>query len=134
MANLPRKRVRMHKPFNEHGGQEIKEYIPGDYALHGDVILNFQSLPEDFDSMPEVKDQCLAYGEATGHMHKIIGEPHQFLLKECQKTKTRHLRVVEPVLLKHQEHEQIKLPPGDYRIDIQREYDPFEKLSKKVVD
>jgi hypothetical protein len=122
------------KPFNEHGGTEIKEYKRGEYALHGDVILRFETLPEDFSAMPNVKDNCLAYGELSGHMHAIVGEPHQFELRECPKTKARHLRVVEPVLLKHQEHEQIKLPPGDYRVDIQREYDPFEKLSRRVID
>lgn len=122
------------KPFNEHGGQEIKDYKPGSYALHGDVILRLESLPDDFASMEKVEDNCLAYGELTGHAHAIVGEPHQFQLRECRETKMRHLRVVEPVLLKHQEHEQIKLPPGDYRIDIQREYDPFEKLSRRVVD
>lgn len=122
------------KPFNEHGGREISDYKPGEYVLHGDVILRFEPLPDDFSTMAEVKDNCLAYGELTGHAHTIVGESHQFELRECPKTKMRHLRVVEPVLLKHQEHEKIKLPPGDYRIDIQREYDPFEKLSRRVVD
>lgn len=122
------------KPFNEKGGREIARYIRGEFALHGDVILRLESLPAEFDSMPEVKDSCLAYGEASGHAHQIVGEPHQFKLRECPKTKMRQLRVVEPVLLRHQEHEQIKLPPGDYRIDIQREYDPWEKLTRRVVD
>lgn len=122
------------KPFNERGGRVVKKYVAGAHVLHGDVILKFEPLPEDFSSMAEVKDNCLAYGELTNHMHAIIGEPEHFELRECPKTKMRHLRVVEPVLLRHQEHEQIKLPPGDYRIDIQREYDPFEKLSRRVID
>lgn len=122
------------KPFNEHGGQEVKKYVAGEYVLHGDVILKLEALPENFETMPVVKDHCLAYGELTGHLHKIIGDEGSFSVRECPETKMRHLRVVSPVLLKHQEHEQIKLPPGDYRIDIQREYDPFEKLSRRVVD
>jgi len=44
------------------------------------------------------------------------------------------LRVVNPVLLKHQEHSPIKLPPGDYKIGIQREYDPFEQIIREVAD
>ncbi len=122
------------KPFNEHGTQEAKFKEMGDEALHGDVILTATSLPEDFESMPKVEDSCLAYGEATGHMHKIFGEEGQYDLRECPKTKTRHLRVVTPVSLMHQEHSPIILPPGDYRIGIQREYDPFEKLVRQVAD
>lgn len=124
----------MSKPFNEHGGQVARFKEMGDEALHGDVILTKAQAPDGFEKMEPVKDSCLAYGEATGHMHAIIGEPHQYDLRECPKTKVRHLRVVEPVLLKHQEHEKIQLPPGDYRIGIQREYDPWEKLTRQVAD
>ena len=123
----------MLKPFNEHGGKEF-EYKQGEIALHGDVILRLESLPENFPAMDKVKDDCLAYGELTGHAHQIIGEPEAFNLRVDPATKQRYLRVLKPVLLKHQEHEKLKLPPGDYRIDIQREYDPFEKLSRKVID
>lgn len=122
------------KPFNEHGTKKAIFKDKGDEALHGDVILTYGELPGDFDSMPIVKDSCLAYGEATGHAHKIFGEPEAFELRECPKTKTRHLRVVSPVALKHQEHSPILLPPGDYRIGIQKEYDPFEKLTRQVAD
>lgn len=122
------------KPFNEHGTQQAKFKKSGDEALHGDVILTKAEMPEDFESMPVVKDACLAYGEATGHMHKIFGDEGSFDLRECPKTKVRHLRVVSPVSLKHQEHSPIILPPGGYRIGIQKEYDPFEKLTRQVAD
>lgn len=122
------------KPFNEHGTQKAKFKQIGDEALHGDVVLTLGVAPSDFELMPKVVDSCLAYGEATGHAHKIFGEPEHYDLRECPKTKTRHLRVVEPVLLKHQEHSPFILPPGDYRIGIQREYDPFEKLVRRVAD
>jgi hypothetical protein len=89
------------KAFNEHGGQEIVSYEAGGYALHGDVILAMESLPANFESMQEVPDACLAYGEMTGHVHQIIGQPHQFLLRQDPETMIRHLRVVEPVYLKH---------------------------------
>lgn len=123
------------KPFNEHGPQEIKEHKVGGYALHGDVILFMVAeQPADFAALPKEKNDALAYGELTGHVHKIIGEPGDFELKVDEAKQTRHLRVVRPVTLKHQEHSPIKLPPGDYRIGIQREYDPFTKLIRPVVD
>lgn len=124
----------MKKPFNEHGTQIANFKENGDEALHGDVIVTFDALPDDFLSMPKVKDACLAYGEATGHAHEIIGDIGSFDLRECPKTKTKHLRVVETVALKHQEHSPIMIPPGDYRIGIQKEFDIFEKLTRRVAD
>lgn len=122
------------KKFNEEGTEFAKFEKNNDEALHGDVILTRCSFDKQFNSMETVEDSCLAYGEMTGHSHKIFGNPEDYELKECPKTKTRHLRVINPVTLKHQEHSPIVLPPGDYRIGIQREYDPFEKLIRKVED
>lgn len=120
------------KPFNEHGTKKAKFEQIGDECLHGDVIVTRTDLPNDFDSMPIVKDACLAYGEITGHVHKLVSG--DFELREDPKTKTRHLKVVTESFLKHQEHAPIVIPPGTYRIGIQREYDPFEKLVRRVAD
>lgn len=122
------------KPFNEKiaGAAEFKSL--GDSGLHGDVIVTLSQEPEGFAEMPIVKDHCLAYGEATGHAHKIFGHAGDFEIRECPKTKVRHLKVVRDVCLKHQEHDGIIIRPGQYEIGIQREYDPFEKLSRQVVD
>lgn len=122
------------KPFNEHGNTVAKFESQGDEGLHGDVILTKAEFGSEFESMTIIPDSCLAYGEATGHAHKIFGNPEDFSVRECPKTKTRHLRVVNPVALKHQEHDKVILPPGDYRIGIQREYDPFEELTRQVAD
>lgn len=120
------------KPFNEHGTQKAEFKKTKDEALHGDVIISASELPKEFASFIEVKDACLAHGEATGHMHKIVSG--EFELREDPKTKIKHLRVVTEALLKHQEHSPIILPPGEYRIGIQREYDPFEKRVRQVAD
>jgi hypothetical protein len=96
----------------------------GDEGLHGDVILTKVEHGDEFLSFPIVGDSALAYGEVTGHSHKIFGEPQDYELREDPKTKTRHLRVVNPVSLRHQEHNPVKLPPGDYRIGIQRNMIP----------
>lgn len=122
------------KPFNEHGTQKAKFKKIGDEGIHGDVIVTKSEMPEDFDEMMMIKDDCLAYGEATGHAHKIFGEPGSFSVRECPKTKTRHLHVVTEVMLKHQEHSPTMIPTGFYRIGIQKEYDPFTKLIRRVID
>lgn len=119
---------------NEHGAQKAVFKKKGQEALHGDVIITLDDAPDGFESMPKVKDACLAYGEITGHAHRIMGDEGSFDLRECPKTKVRHLRVVSPVALKHEEHSPIILPPGQYRIGVQREYDPFEKIIRKVAD
>lgn len=123
------------KPFNEENPQLNNEFKPGDYGFHGDVVLFCESeLPIDFDKMPKVKDSSLAYGEATGHIHQLFGEPENFDLRECPKTKVKHLKVVKPIMLKHQEHRPIEINPGVYRIGIQKEYDPIEKKIREVAD
>jgi hypothetical protein len=123
------------KAFNQEGVEQAVFAKVGDQGLHGDVILTKSKFGADFNQMVEVKDSCLAYGEATGHSHKIFGDPADYILRECPKTKERHLRVVGGmVALKHQEHSPVILPPGDYKIGIQKEYDPFEKLIRRVAD
>jgi hypothetical protein len=123
------------KPFNEHGTVTANMNV-GDYILHGDVILTrVPGLPEEFKSFEQEPMSALAYGELTGHLHQLQGEPGaDFDLRVCPKTKERHLRIVNPTALKHQEHGPIILLPGDYKVGVQREYDPFEKLIRSVQD
>lgn len=123
------------KPFKEEGKIDKAEMPPGSWGMHGDVcIFSEDKKPPGFDAMVDVKDACLAYGEATGHAHKIFGNPEDFTIKEDPKTKERHLLVVRDVVLKHQEHKPVVIPPGQYRIGIQREYDPYSKHIRQVVD
>jgi hypothetical protein len=110
-------------------------------ALHGDVIIEkIKSLPKDFEEMEKLEDDCLAYGEATGHSHKLFRmmDPElptavSFDLR-IAKDGTRYLHVENKTELRHQEHDPRVIPPGDYKISIQREFDPFEKLTRKVTD
>lgn len=123
------------KPFNEEKALKRKDLKIGDWGFHGDVFFEVVKPTKGFDSMQELEEPVLAYGEATGHLHKIIGDPKDFSLRECPKTKTKYLRVVKnAVLLKHQEHRVEEFTPGDYKIGIQREYDPWSKQIRRVAD
>lgn len=122
------------KPFNMENPVVVKSMSDGDIVLHGDVIVIKGALPNGFETMPIVKDSCIAYGESTGHMHMIVGRPEDFELRENPTTKERHLKVIRPVNLRHQEHRSIELPPGEYRTGIQQEWDVFERLSRRVID
>lgn len=130
----------MSKPFNEHFRAEW-DFTKATQQLHGDVIVEkLQSLPEDFDSLEKSKDSCLAYGEQTGHLHKLFRMPDRegaelpaFDLR-IGKDGIRFLKVNEPIELKHQEHTVRVIPPGIYKSHIQREYDPFLKIARQVAD
>jgi hypothetical protein len=79
-----------------------------------------------------LKTNVIQEGEATGHAHRLVEGDFQIL--EEPKTKERFLRLVTPGLLKHEEHHEIKLPPGNYRIGIVREYDHFSEEARRVAD
>ena len=65
----------------------------------------------------------LARGEATGHAH-VIASPR---VRAVQGERGNRFIVVPQggfADLQHEEHDAIRIPPGTYRIQIQREYTP----------
>lgn len=100
-------------------------YQQGDTLLIPEV-----ELPKGYNSL--VKDKnIIAYGEVTGHAHKLEGG--EFTIFENEK-KERYLKVVEPVNYRHDEHKAFKVDPGVYRIGVVRQWDYDSEESKKVVD
>lgn len=100
----------------------------------GDVLVfAADSIPEDAKPIEDDnRGIVLAEGETTGHYHSIEE------LDVCEAFKdsvgTTWLDVKAPVKIKHQEHKQIKLPKGKYRVGIVREVDPFAEEIHKVRD
>lgn len=86
----------------------------------GDLLIQeVQEIPEGAERQQEL---VLARGEATGHAHGIA-EPEAAELFE--KDGTLYLRVVgETATVVHQEHRQIRLPRGTYRVWRQRAWGP----------
>lgn len=77
----------------------------------------------------------LAHGEVTGHSHTIertdaIDLPPAALFQEPDGS--RVLLVDRPCVLRHQEHGEIALVPGCYKVVIQREYSP--EAVRSVID
>jgi len=76
----------------------------------------------------------LAWGEATGHHHTI----HVPNIEDMDAVRTSDggwiLTLRAEGVLKHQEHQPITIAPGKYRIGREREYDPFSKSVRKVID
>lgn len=97
------------------------------YLVHGDVQLKPSIIPK----ADKIKTNVLQEGEHTGHAHRLYGDG--FTVFET-KEKQKYLRVVKPVALRHEEHKEIMIPPGDYVINITREYDHFLEESRQVQD
>src|SRR5688500_11517178 len=70
----------------------------------------------------------LAYGEATGHAHRIRSR-HVVMFENGDE---RYLKIEQPADLTHEEHGAIHLEPGLYRVVRQREYEP--KRNPRWVD
>jgi hypothetical protein len=103
---------------------------------HGDVILRrVKTIPKGATAK---EGGVLQEGEHTGHAHRLHPLEQRkeknpgFQLFE--KDGTLYAQIDETTALRHEEHKEILLAPGAYKIGIIREYDPFEKVVRNVVD
>ena len=100
----------------------------------GDVLLvAVEAIPDDAKRQPRHGRLVLAEGEATGHVH-AIAEPDA---REFRVGDERYVLIRSAAQLIHEEHATIDLPPGAYRVVIQREYVPAplpQNAWRRVVD
>lgn len=96
----------------------------------GDCLFFAEPIPKD--KMEKIKTKVIEEGEATGHAHRLHTEEFEHLINP--KTKERYLRLAKPSKVRHEEHEEITLPPGEYRIGRVREKGMFDDLVAPVVD
>lgn len=84
----------------------------------GDVIIEIvQEIPSKAVSLGKRKE--IAYGEVTGHAHRIdVGELFEM------KNGDIYLKVDKLSSLSHEEHKTITLIPGIYKTTIKRQYTP----------
>jgi len=79
------------------------------------------------------KTNILAYGEVTGHCHKIttpIDDAKMFVTEDGDIL----ISSDKDVVIGHDEHGSITLPPGEYHMTRQREYDWATEETNKVKD
>lgn len=96
----------------------------------GDVLLiPTAKLPKDVeDCTPKEGRVIVMEGEATGHAHAFY-DGNVRVFKPKGAARPTYLRVVKTdALLRHEEHETAKVPPGIYRIPSQVEYTPSELI------
>lgn len=132
---------------------EIKSLLNPQQIRQGDVVITPCLVPPCSEHIGELlidserKRTVLAYGEATGHAHAFYEQdsthparvelytftnPNQLYAKTTF-TDVELLRICERSLLRHEEHYFISIPPGDYVIVHQCEYDDIEEL-RRVAD
>jgi hypothetical protein len=91
----------------------------------GDVLLKpISALPMGLKK----KNNILAEGESTGHLHKI-GKTAQVYIDSMG----RQYVETEGTELTHEEHDLISVPNGIYEVIIQREFTPLQGI-KAVMD
>lgn len=102
--------------------------------VQGDVML----LP--INTMPtngtDAKTKILAYGETSGHRHELFGE-----CDVVESDGAMYVNAKGVLMLEHvkgdrtlADHNVIEVPQGLYRVVIQREYDPYERIVNRVQD
>jgi len=97
----------------------------------GDVFVeSIKSIPAGAKRQENKGKIILAWGEATGHHHSIeVTEATESFVDEAGML---YLALKEDTVLTHQEHSEIGISKGFYRVTIQREYSPEE--IRRVLD
>jgi hypothetical protein len=99
-------------------------------ARQGDVFIQRidTEIPSNAKRVKADKGRTiLAYGEVTGHAHALPLQAKLFRMDEPSSgTAPPAYLVIEgkTMQLRHEEHAPISLPPGNYKITVQREYHP----------
>ena len=97
----------------------------------GDVLIN--QIDEDVAKMngEKLNHKTLAEGEATGHHHSIVSCLATLFMVDS----IMHMKVEsDEAVLRHQEHDEIVIPKGNYQIGIVQEYDHFEEEARRVAE
>lgn len=93
----------------------------------GDVFLeSINEIPKE----TKEKDKILAYGEATGHHHRFENNEARVFIDNSG---NQYCQLEEQSELIHEEHDNIKIPKGNWIVRKQREYDVSEGV-RQVMD
>lgn len=99
------------------------------YQQQGDVLIGqITEIPKD---AKKINTDVLQHGELTGHAHRLFDGEFEVLERP---TGEKFLNVFTPTMLRHEEHHEQVIAPGAYRIGIVVETDPFEKMTRRVLD
>ena len=98
--------------------------------VQGDVYLFAAQVPKGANKIGKNRGRyVLAEGEATGHAHVIEEDVAVY-----EEGGILYIANEITINLRHEEHKEITIPPGQWRVGIVQEYDPFEQEARKVQD
>ena len=103
------------------------------YARQGDILFKIvEKIPEKLKAK---RDSILAYGETTGHSHKImtpsISEMSSYVDEQGD---IYILSEEQDIVIGHDEHDSITLPKNKWIcVSRQREYDPLSAEKQRLV-
>jgi hypothetical protein len=107
----------------------------------GDVFIEMISeLPK---KLKKKEDNVVAIGESMNHAHAIFGKAEvltddsgELYLSVDEETQLKHILLENGVATERwtEEHKEISLKPGRYKVTIQQQYNPYEKMIEKVKD
>jgi hypothetical protein len=95
---------------------------------HGDVVL--VGVFRVLTGAAEETVKALAYGETTGHAHRLTEGKYKF----WQKDGKRFVQVFEAATLVHEEHAPLIIAKGVYEQRAEREFDYTRARDRIVAD
>lgn len=101
---------------------------------HGDVTLRkIDAIPK---GLKKEAGSTLALGEVTGHHHTFSKGSVQLFTPTTRDTDAvKYVDVTSKTAsLSHQEHKKIDVPQGQYKMTLEREYNPMDKVIRQVMD
>jgi hypothetical protein len=100
--------------------------------VQGDVFLTkANKIPKDAKRLSRgPRGYMLAEGETTGHAHVIEDEDVELYESEG----VLYVKTGRTVQLKHEEHKEVSVNEGIWRVGQVQEYDPFEMQARLVRD
>jgi hypothetical protein len=105
------------------------------YFQQGDVLMFPVKLPK---GAKRLQTNVLQEGEHTGHAHRLqFRHDDQSIgsgVFQHPKSLEKYFKLEKPTALRHEEHKEIMMPAGEYRVGIVREYDHFAEEARNVVD
>ena len=99
----------------------------------GDLLFVAKEPPKSRGS--RLVDPVLAYGEATGHCHRIISPPLSEMDSVVDEAGDIWMRCqTGPITIGHEEHATAVLPANKwFKLTRQREYDPIAEMRERAV-
>lgn len=98
------------------------------FVQQGDVILEIvKDIPKGAEPLPK---PILLHSDRTNHTHQVVGKG----AKVFKDNNTCYVQVPSSALVKHEEHKDIKLAKGFYRMRIVQEYSHFDEEARNAID